>query len=48
LVLWDKIKAFRATSGREPNLNSTDPLERRMAEVLVYLKDQARKRNNVN
>ncbi|HTM64824.1 MAG TPA: DEAD/DEAH box helicase [Flavipsychrobacter sp.] len=47
VLLWDKIKAFRATFGKEPNLNSTDPLERRMAEVLVYLKDQARKRKNV-
>jgi superfamily II DNA or RNA helicase len=47
VLLWDKIKAFRATFGKEPNLNSTDPLERRMAEVLVYLKEQARKRKNV-
>lgn len=46
VLLWDKIKAFRATFGKEPNLNSTDPLERRMAEVLVYLKEQARKRKN--
>jgi len=47
VLLWDKIKAFRGTFGKEPNLNSTDPLERRMAEVLVYLKEQARKRKNV-
>lgn len=47
ILLWDKIKAFRGTFGKEPNLNSTDPLERRMAEVLVYLKEQARKRKNV-
>ncbi len=47
VLLWDKIKAFRATSGKEPNLNSTDPLERRMAEVLVYIKEQKRKQTNV-
>lgn len=47
VLLWDKIKAFHGTFGKEPNLNSTDPLERRMAEVLVYLKEQARKRKNV-
>jgi superfamily II DNA or RNA helicase len=47
VLLWDKIKAFHGTFGKEPNLNSTDPLERRMAEVLVYLKEQARKSKNV-
>jgi superfamily II DNA or RNA helicase len=47
ILMWEKIKAFRATFGKEPNLNSTDPLERRMAEVLIYLKEQKRKQTNV-
>lgn len=47
VLLWQKIKDFYATFKKEPNLNSTDPLERRMAEVLVYIKEQKRKQGNV-
>lgn len=43
IILWPKIKTFHATHNREPNLQSNDPLERRMAEVLIYIKDQKRK-----
>jgi len=42
IVLWPKIKDFVQTQGREPNIVSLDPLERRMAEALVYLKAQRR------
>jgi superfamily II DNA or RNA helicase len=45
-LLWDKIKAFANTFKREPSLNSTDPLERRMAEAIIFLKEQKRKTNN--
>ena len=44
VIAWPKIKTFRATHGREPNLNSNDALERRMAEILIYIKDQKRKK----
>jgi hypothetical protein len=47
VLLWPKIKDFYATFKSEPGLNSTDPLERRMAEVLIYIKEQKRKQNNV-
>jgi superfamily II DNA or RNA helicase len=47
VLLWPKIKDFYSTFKKEPNLNSTDPLERRMAEVLVYIKEQKRKQGNV-
>lgn len=47
VLLWPKIKEFYATFKKEPNLNSTDPLERRMAEVLIYIKEQKRKQSNV-
>ena len=47
VLLWPKIKDFYANFKKEPSLNSTDPLERRMAEVLVYIKEQKRKKNNV-
>ena len=30
--------------GKEPNLNSADPKERRMAECIIYLKEEKRKR----
>jgi len=43
-ILWPKIKTFRENYGKEPSLNSNDPLERRMAECIIYLKDEKRKR----
>ncbi len=48
VLLWPKIKEFYATFNREPELNSTDPLERRMAEVLIYIKEQKRKQTNAS
>ena len=42
VLLWPKIKDFFKIQGREPNINSLDPLERRMADALVYLKAQRR------
>ena len=47
-LLWDKIKAFANTFKREPSLNSTDPLERRMAEAVIFLKNENRKRQANN
>lgn len=46
VLLWPKIKEFRAKTGREPLLTANDPLERRMAEVLIYIREQKRKRAN--
>ncbi|WP_374442515.1 DEAD/DEAH box helicase [Pseudomonas panipatensis] len=42
ILLWPKIKDFYQARGREPNINSLDALERRMADALVYLKAQRR------
>lgn len=42
VLLWPKIKEFFKEQGREPNLNAVDPIERRMADALVYLKAQRR------
>lgn len=44
MLLWPKIKVFVTTNGREPNLNSFDPLERRLADAIVYLKNQRRQK----
>jgi superfamily II DNA or RNA helicase len=43
-ILWDKIKEFRKLYNKEPSLTSNDPLERRMAECIIYLKEEKRKR----
>ncbi|UWQ13072.1 DEAD/DEAH box helicase [Aliiroseovarius sp. M344] len=43
-TLWPRIKAFRVSEGREPNPNSPDALEKRMAEALSWLKAQKAKR----
>jgi len=34
---WPKIQAFYEKNGRKPDMKSEDPLERRMAEVVIYL-----------
>lgn len=44
-ILWPKIQEFVISNkGKEPSLNSNDPLERRMAECLIYLRNEKRKR----
>ena len=43
-ILWDKIKEFKKLYNKEPSLTSNDPLERRMAECIIYLKEEKRKR----
>ncbi|HEY1039157.1 MAG TPA: DEAD/DEAH box helicase family protein [Bacteroidia bacterium] len=43
-ILWPKILEFQKTFNKEPNLHSNDPLERRMAECIIYLKEEKRKK----
>lgn len=43
-TLWPRIKAFRASEGREPNVHSPGPIEKRMAEALAWLKAQKARR----
>lgn len=45
LILYPKIKEFIKTYGKKPSLNSNDPLERRMAEAIIYINDQKRQRS---
>ena len=43
ILYRDKIGPFiKMNNGREPNINSSDPLEKRMAEALVYLRNKKR------
>lgn len=44
LVLWPKIVEYRERTGELPNLQSHDPKEKRMAEAIVFLREQKRKR----
>jgi hypothetical protein len=43
-ILWPKVQEFVHTFKREPNIDSNDPLEKRMAECVIYLKEEKRKR----
>ena len=43
-ILWPKIQEFVKTYGKQPSLSSNDPLERRMAECIIYLKNEKRNR----
>ena len=42
-ILWPKINEFVRLHKREPSLKSNDPLEKRMAECIIYLKEEKRK-----
>ncbi|MES9956984.1 MAG: DEAD/DEAH box helicase [Sedimenticola sp.] len=44
ILYRDKIGPFMKAHSHEPNINSNDPLERRMAEALVYLRNKKRQR----
>ncbi len=48
LVMWPKIKEFRATYSREPVITSLDPIEKRMAEIIIYLRAEKRRQVNGN
>lgn len=47
-ILWGKIQEFMKMYKREPSLQSNDPLEKRMAECIIYLKEEKRKRAQSN
>jgi superfamily II DNA or RNA helicase len=47
-ILWPKIQEFIKMYNNEPNLKSNDPLEKRMAECIIYLKEEKRKRAKKN
>lgn len=44
VALYPRIKAFNSERGHEPSLTSPNPLERRMAEALAWLRDAKRKK----
>lgn len=40
----NKMGAFIKANGREPDINAFDPLEKRMAEALIFLRNKARQK----
>jgi hypothetical protein len=43
-LLWPKVKQFVHENGREPDLNASGFHEKRLAECLIYIKQEKRKR----
>ena len=41
-ILWPKVQEFVKVNKKEPNINSSDPREQRLAECVIYLKEQKR------
>jgi len=44
LILWPKIQEFVKTYNKQPDINSIGEPEKRMAECIIYLKDERRKK----
>lgn len=44
VILASKLKAFIGHMGRYPDKNSADPLERRLAEFIIYMRNYAREK----
>jgi superfamily II DNA or RNA helicase len=38
ILLWPKIQDFYRVKGKQPSADSIDPIERRMAEALIYMR----------
>ncbi len=43
IILWPKIKNWIVKTGEQPSIQSFDPQERRLAEAIIFLKEQKRK-----
>ena len=43
-ILWPKIQEFVKTHNRQPDINSIIETEKRMAECIIYLKEERRKK----
>jgi superfamily II DNA or RNA helicase len=44
VALWPRIKSFNETHGREPSLAAQNPMERRLAEALEWMRAKKRER----
>jgi len=43
-ILWPKVKEYIKLHEKEPSINSPDPLVKRMAECIIYLREEKRKK----
>lgn len=43
IILWPKIKNWITQTGEQPSIQAFDPQERRLAEAIIFLKEQRRK-----
>jgi len=48
LILWPNIQEFVKTHSRQPDINSIIETEKRMAECIIYLKEERRKKASNN
>lgn len=46
VYIWPKVEEFFQKNGKRPDSKSTDPIERRMGEAVVYMQDLRRKKEN--
>ena len=46
IILWPKIKMFIKNTGEQPSIQAFDPLERELAEAIIFLKEAKRKAAN--
>ena len=47
-ILWPKIQEFVKTHNRQPDINSIIETEKRMAECIIYLREERRKKASNN
>ena len=43
-ILWPKVNAFVKEKGRQPAIDAADLMERRLAECIIWIKEQKRKK----
>jgi hypothetical protein len=43
-ILWPKVNEFVKANKREPSIDSKNPQEQRMAECVIYLKEEKRRK----
>ncbi|WP_210128943.1 DEAD/DEAH box helicase [Staphylococcus sp. GDX8P102P-2] len=46
IYIWPKIEEFFQKNGKRPDSKSTDPIEKRMGEAVLYMQDLRRKKEN--
>lgn len=45
VYIWPKVEEFYQSTGRRPDAKSSDPIEKRMGEAVIYMQELRRKRD---